>query len=231
MPLELDHCFILVSPGAPEAARLIELGLIEGPGNRHPGQGSANRRFFFADGMLELLWLHDPVEARRGPGRDLRLVERAGDPPASPFGLILRDDGPTDSAPPFDGWTYQPDYFEPPQAFHVGANSADLREPLCIFAPFRLPPPAIEPARVNRELRIERVRVTTLATPGSAVLARLEAVERLEIVYGQPHLLELGLAGAGSRAPVDLRPALPLRLHWESGNSRATSIAPRAGRP
>ena len=221
MPLQLDHLFIFVAPGAPEAARLLELGLVEGPANRHPGQGSANRRFFFADGMLELLWLHDPDEARRGPGRDLRLAERAGDPQASPFGLILRDDEAADSAPPFDGWTYQPDYLDPPNALHVGANASDLREPLCVFVPFPLPAPALDRARANLDLRIERVRLATPATPGSAVLARLAAVERLEIVTGGEHSLEVSFAGAGPRRPVDLRPALPLRLRWNGAAAPA----------
>ena len=210
MRLDVDHCFILATPGAPEADRLIDLGLVEGPGNRHPGQGSANRRFFFANGMLEFLWLHDPDEARAGPGRNLRLAERAAGAAASPFGLILRADAASDAAPPFDGWTYRPSYLEPPRAFHVGANAADLREPLCIFAPFALPAPALERERINSALRIERLRLATPASPGSGVLASLREVDGLEIVTGRSHLLEITLAGGGLPRPLDMRPALPL---------------------
>lgn len=54
---EVDHVFVSASRGAPEARKLIELGLLEGSPNRHPGQGTANRRFFFANAMLELSWV------------------------------------------------------------------------------------------------------------------------------------------------------------------------------
>jgi hypothetical protein len=42
MDFELDHIFICVSTGAPEAEPLIWAGLQEGSRNRHPGQGTAN---------------------------------------------------------------------------------------------------------------------------------------------------------------------------------------------
>ncbi len=47
MTIELDHFFILTDPGAPQAELLTEIGLVEGTPNDHPGQGTANRRFFF----------------------------------------------------------------------------------------------------------------------------------------------------------------------------------------
>lgn len=212
MSLVLDHCFILVRPGAPEAERLVAGGLIEGPGNRHPGQGTANRRFFFANGMLELLWLADPAEAENGPGRGLSFGERARASGASPFGLILRDAAGAGGTPPFDGWRYQPDYLPPPDAFHVGSNSGELREPLCIYMPFAPAPPTLDAESVNAR-RIERVRVGTPVRTGSRVLDRLAAVGGLEIATACEHLLEITLDGAGARDAVDFRPDLPLRLY------------------
>ena len=64
MPFELDHLFIFAVVGGPEADRLVSLGLTEGSGNVHPGQGTANRRFFFRNTMLELLWVADEREVR-----------------------------------------------------------------------------------------------------------------------------------------------------------------------
>jgi hypothetical protein len=43
--MEIDHLFICVKPGGSEAKEIAEFGLIEGSANRHPGQGTANRRF------------------------------------------------------------------------------------------------------------------------------------------------------------------------------------------
>ena len=57
MAPRLHHVFVTTAPGAPEAEALIELGMVEGSSNTHPGQGTANRRFFFEDMGLELLFL------------------------------------------------------------------------------------------------------------------------------------------------------------------------------
>lgn len=46
MTIELEHFFIRVRPAAPEADILAAMGLVEGTPNVHPGQGTANRRFF-----------------------------------------------------------------------------------------------------------------------------------------------------------------------------------------
>jgi hypothetical protein len=64
--VELDHVFVLCAAGGPEAEVLVRAGLTEGPGNTHPGQGTACRRFFFARQYLELLWVSDAAEAQ-GP--------------------------------------------------------------------------------------------------------------------------------------------------------------------
>jgi hypothetical protein len=64
MTFELDHLFICTKVGAAKAERLIALGLVEGSSSTHPGQSTANRRFFFRNAMLELLWVHNQEEAR-----------------------------------------------------------------------------------------------------------------------------------------------------------------------
>ncbi len=112
MHFELDHFFILTKPGGTEADLLQSYGLREGEPNRHPGQGTANRRFFFANAMLELLWVCDEAEALNSPADHLRLVERSNwrENRASPFGICFR---PVDTNPietPFPGWTYRPSY-------------------------------------------------------------------------------------------------------------------------
>ena len=55
MQIELDHLFVCTARGAPEAERLVQFRLREGPPNQHPGQGTANRRFAFANAMIELV--------------------------------------------------------------------------------------------------------------------------------------------------------------------------------
>jgi hypothetical protein len=131
MNMELDNVFILVEPEAKVADLLISLGMEEGFRRDHKGQGTSNRRFELSNGMLEFLWVRDAQEAINGPGRDLIFPQRAVNPTASPFGVILHRKDNSNLEMPFTGWQYQPDYFKPPMSFHVGMNSSDLLEPLC----------------------------------------------------------------------------------------------------
>ncbi|HBU86299.1 MAG TPA: glyoxalase-like domain protein, partial [Acinetobacter sp.] len=55
--MEVDHIFICVQSGAPEAETLKKFGLTEGSSNKHPGQGTENRRFFFKNSFIELIFL------------------------------------------------------------------------------------------------------------------------------------------------------------------------------
>jgi len=64
MMVELDHVFVCVAPEAPEADTLAAFGLVEGAPNTHPGQGTANRRFYFRNAMLELVWVEHEDETR-----------------------------------------------------------------------------------------------------------------------------------------------------------------------
>jgi hypothetical protein len=76
MTIELDHVFVCTAVGATEADRLLDSGLTEGTLNSHPGEGTANRRFFFCDAMLELLRVHDEREARSPLVAPSRLWDR-----------------------------------------------------------------------------------------------------------------------------------------------------------
>ncbi|MEG3898207.1 MULTISPECIES: VOC family protein [unclassified Microcoleus] len=74
MAFEFDHLFICTDIGAGFADRLVSLGLVEGSSRTHPGQGTANRCFFFHNAMLELLWVHDPEEAKSEPIGSMSLL-------------------------------------------------------------------------------------------------------------------------------------------------------------
>jgi hypothetical protein len=112
----VDHVFICCSAGGPEAEALTRLGLKEGSANTHPGQGTACRRFFFANAYLELLWVGDPMEARSEAVLPARLWERwskRGDA-ACPYGIVFRPaDDTTDVRAPFESWSYEPQYVPP----------------------------------------------------------------------------------------------------------------------
>jgi hypothetical protein len=224
MQLELDHFFILVDKQAQQAELLLELGLEESHSRVHPGQGTSNRCFKFSNTMLELLWLRDEDEAENGPGSDLRLPQRLNNEQASPFGFIFKRKVNTDTGLPFNGWSYQPDYFPAPMAFHVADNSNQLQEPLCIYVPFMEPADSGSESGLFKTVSHLVVHVPSKeALNFSQALIAVSSVEGLTVKTSTEHLLEVHFNSAKSQAchtassPAnrkDFRPDLPLIFHY-----------------
>ena len=214
MNLELHHFFILVKPGAEVAERLSSIGMCEGTSNKHEGQGTSNRRFNFSNGTLELLWVHDAEEAKNGPGRDMFLPDRANAETASPFGVVFNRKDNTSLEMPFEGWKYQPVYFQSPWEFHIGSNSNNLIEPLCVYMPF------IEPGMSNGTDEnagigpISKVKVYTPAEPISNVLGVVSTADRLSVEHGDEHLMDVTFDDNKTGRSKDFRPDMPLIVHW-----------------
>jgi hypothetical protein len=153
MAIEIDPVFIGCRPGGPEADSLLKHGFVEGSPNTHPGQGTANRRFFFDNFMLELLWIVDQAEVTSEQTRRTRLWERCSDPATanSPFGILFRSDG-NQSPPPFQTWSYFPRYLPGGIAIEF-AEETTLQEPELIYLPFlRARKPTSEPTKHPRQI-------------------------------------------------------------------------------
>jgi hypothetical protein len=208
--LQLDHVFILTRPGAPAADLLRDLGLTEGAPNRHRGQGTANRRFFFDGCMLELLYVQDVEELRGSPASRLNLLERSVRDGACPIGIVAR---PANPGEPWDlpGWDYRPTYLPEGRRFVVGANSDILEEPLLIVSPFEAPAGENGPGTLGA---LTSVRLEIPFSQPSNALRAFSACRNLSIVPGSGHLVEFGFGGSGQGRSADLRPALPLRILW-----------------
>jgi hypothetical protein len=187
---------------------------VEGSSNTHPGQGTANRRFFFENFMLELLWVVDQAEATSEQTRRTRLWERCSNPATadSPFGILFRPDE-DNSLPPFQTWPYFPSYLPAGMAIKF-AEGTTLQEPELIYLPFlRARKRTAEPTK--HRLPFHRVRsiavgVRNLAALSPAALAA-QRLGQLRYFESDQPLLELNFEGAG-KALLDLRPALPLIL-------------------
>ncbi len=214
MSLELDHIFILVSVGSPEGDRLPAFGLVEGPANTHPGQGSACRRFLLQNAYLELLWIHDPVAARSALVRPTHLWERwtGRNGTACPFALIFRPAPGSERKPPFSFWEYRPPYLAPSLSIAVGTNAPVLTEPMLCHVAFgrqRLP-------HHHNGLRlITRVDciLPGAANPSPELRSIIDA-GLARVQSGAACLLDLGFDGETLGKHADLRPALPLVLRW-----------------
>ena len=235
--MELDHFFILVEAGGADAAEALRaLGFHESSGNRHAGQGTANRRFVFSNSKLELLWVEDNTEALQGPGRELYLHERTTNDSASPFGFIFRPKKNAEAGQPFCGWRYQPDFFKAPMAFWVGSNSSILTEPCCIYAPFFKPRTFAPDGGHNQSNEYRESKAQKPLQPShfdwvsdicvtvpmigleageySDVLRTVSLVEGLSIKMGADHLIALTFNHHKCGQAHDFRPLLPLVIYW-----------------
>lgn len=212
MNLELDHFFILTDKPKETGDLLVSLGLKESFSREHQGQGTSNRRFEFSNGMLEILYVRDSEEAFNGPAKKLNFPDRIEKEGASPFGVILSRKNNSDLEMPFSGWKYQPDYFEPPNAFHVGDNSVVLEEPLCIYVPFI---GSVGDAKeVGKFKFISNVQLYVPLEVVSETLQALQKTDRLQIELGSEHLVILTLDDGRSASTRDFRPDLPLIIKW-----------------
>lgn len=217
---ELDHVFILVAEGAPEADLLVDFGLTEGEPNIHPGQGTANRRFFFHNCMLELAYIHNPAETMQPPVRPIHFLERWEGRMlhTSPFGIILRPASQNTEILPFSGWHYKPVYLPDGVSFFVGDNSDKLDEPLVFFIPFGGRPDKSGKRQPLQHLcGFTEVSSLLIKTPYyHAMSATLQSVQQagVSVEVSEQHLMEIGFDGEKRGKSVSFQPQLPLVLKW-----------------
>jgi hypothetical protein len=213
LDIELHHFFILTEPDAPRADLLLAAGIIEGASNDHPGQGTANRRFFFPNAMLEMIFIRDADEARNGAGKRLRIIDRLEADGASPLGLIVRPLGETPDIP-FAAWNYHADYLPAGKHFLVGDNSDLLEEPLCVCSPTGLPmtdPPA---DTINQELVLTGLVLSVPVEKPSETLVAFAASGPIKLKSGKPHHMELTFNDSREGLFHDFQPDLPLSVRW-----------------
>lgn len=225
MTIEFDHLFICTAVNAPEADQLVTLGLTEGQPNRHPGQGTVNRRFFFHNAFLEFLWVDDEQEVHSAVVQPMGLWERwqyrhTG---ASPFGIALRPAQPV-AAPvtlPFDTWAYRPPYLPPTLQIDVARNSVHLDEPLLFYIPFGGRPDTFPVERqqpLAHPAGMKAITSVRLSLPQNrSISPALAAMAQIGLVQFNPastHLAEVTFDEGRYGQMADFRPALPLLFRW-----------------
>jgi len=206
--LEIDHIFIMTSAGAPGAERLREFGMSEGSGNRHIGQGTACRRFFFRNAMLELLWVDNEAEVRGDAVRRMQLWEHWSrrDIGASPFGVILRGG----HGAPFATWEYRNPGM-PGFAIEVGEGTA-IAEPLWFYFAETFAPSVQPRGHACGFRELTGVRMVGPALPEDSVTISMARAGVIAVGTGE-QMVELEFDG-GSGHEVDFLPDLPLRFRF-----------------
>lgn len=111
--MEIDHIFIFSNQGR-EGDQLVDFGLTEGSSRVHPGQGTTNRKFYFENFFLELVWVIDEEEITSELTAPTRLWERSQfrTNGHSPFGLCLVNTETTNVLFA-NSQTYEPTFFPP----------------------------------------------------------------------------------------------------------------------
>lgn len=225
MPLALDHVFICCRPGAPEAEALAAIGLVEGSGNVHPGQGTANRRFFFEGGFIELLWVADAAEAQSPLTAPTRLWPRwAGrDAGACPFGVAFSPSGAEVPAPPFPAWRYRPVYLPADKAIWF-AEGTPLAEPELFYLAWAHTHASAASQPKAHTAPLVRLVSASVGLPGDAPLSEAaHAVEAAGLLgFHTSDTFELVLRfEAPHDVAFDLRPTLGLRLQGFAKNQNS----------
>ena len=233
-PLERDHIFIWVSPGAPEAARLQQLGLYtDGKVHKHSGQGTSSMVFLFENAYLELIWIDEPEVARRKGqemGTDLPARAAWKQTGASPFGVGLHHRAAGSNDLPFPTKKYWAEWMRPDTFIAIAESSANLEEPFYFVVPDYLAVPSDEQLKLflNSQpdyrknyvhalgvRKLTGVKITSNVagkfTETASMLAKNGVVM---IKRGKSPHAELTFDEGSQGKTLDVRPTLPLSLKY-----------------
>ena len=136
--MEIDHIFIFTDDNGKVADELVEFGLTEGSGQSHPGQGTTNRKFYFENFFLEIVWVHNENEITSELVRPTGLWQRANYKTNnfSRFGLGIINTEETDKL--FESaLKYQPVYFTEGLTFDILKNESRPDLPWMFRMPFK----------------------------------------------------------------------------------------------
>ena len=192
-----------------------------GSARSHPGQGTANRRCFLDDLMIECLLVDDEAALDDPRGAPLRLATRFRDVRASGVGFGFRPDpdaAGSPSGPGFRAVAYRPAYL--PDPLHIDVASVpDPRAPLLFHLPFvrrgrdAVPDDGEPRAHPNGARRVSGLRYESVPEVPDELRDALAGAGVRCASGADGQCLHVRLAGAADGAELDLRPLFPLRLH------------------
>lgn len=175
--MKIDHIFIFSDREGAEADELLAMGFREGSSRIHAGQGTRNRKFYFQDFFLEILWVHDVQEIQSSRVRPSHLWEHAqfGTNGASPFGLCLVPSSDTEllfenGVPYFPAFLPEgmPIVFFPDESPHLFPVT------------FQLPPALSAPAKYSQEPVHHQGRMNRLTNVQFTVPIRAQGLKEKE---------------------------------------------------
>ena len=216
--LRFDHLWIVVQPGAPERAALEKAGFTVNPTvNKHDGQGTSSVMTELDDGFIELMWV-DPSVAVLPSAQ--RAVEKFGKRAAwttsgwSPFGINLsRTKNGVSPTYPFPTWSISMPWMEPGTSIVVLTTKEDTTSPSVSVHPHATHQKGDK--HPNGAKRITNVRI--IAPRGYQIapgVAYARDIGVIQLATGDAWLAEITLDHGKKKQTRDLRPELPLLIHY-----------------
>jgi hypothetical protein len=229
-PVELDHIFIWVSKGAPEAKALEEIGLQPyAEATQHKGQGTASKVFIFENAYLELIWIEDEQAAAKNAARsgiDMRRRARWRQTGASPFGIGLHYLRGKASPAPFPVIPYWSEWMKPETTIEFSKAITAQSEPMYFIVPDYL---AVSDSALQEALRtrsssmkpqglaVQRltdVRIISVAKRLTATASLLSRNRVVTIKGGKTAVMELTFDAGKQGKRHDLQARLPLVIKY-----------------
>ncbi len=232
-PLQFDHVWIMVSPGAPERAALEKAGFQIAPTvNRHDGQGTASITVEFQNAFLELMWPDSTVPVAPGLERAVEkfrqrmLWRKSG---WCPVGIGFRRTTAANVPLPFPTWSITPGWLPAGSAIEMLTPRDDTQSPSLFISPREL---AMDEATVLKAIKsgspqasmyrhangVHRVTAIRLLSPKTyqpiEPLTYLQKLKLVDLGQSEEWLVELTFDGGQKNKVEDLRPQLPLLVRY-----------------
>lgn len=229
-PVAFDHVWIMVSTGAPEREALKKAGFTVSPLlNQHEGQGTASVMAEFQNAYLELMWVDPTVPVAPGAERAVEKFRSRAEWRSSgwcPIGIGMRRTTAEDPKFPFPSWSVSPGWLPSGSAIEILTTRDDTKSPSLFLTPRAL---AVDPktdakgARGPASVFVHPLGVKRLTGVRLVAPAAYKAVEPLEYLRkagviglktGSEWTIELTFDGGAKGKSKDLRPSLPLVIHY-----------------
>ena len=231
-PLKLSHAWIVVKTGAPERTALEKAGFRIAPTvNRHEGQGTASISVELLNGFLELMYPDPDVPV--SPGKEagaekFRKKSRWRETGLSPIGIVFDRTPATPEKLPFPTWRVTADWMDKgtfiemmtpkenlkavslsisshKESTHEKENVALARDPAkgAMF---------LHPNGARRLTGMRVVAPDADGLPPAASYLGENGLMKFEV--GGEWLLDVTLDDGAQKVTQDLRPDLPLVVHY-----------------
>jgi hypothetical protein len=229
--LQQSHAWIVVSPGAPERTALEDAGFLVSPiVSRHDGQGTASISVEFRNGYFELIYPDSTVSVSpnlQAGAEKFRLKSRWRETGYSPIGIVFDRTPATPDSFPFPTWKVTADWMDPgtfieiltpkatPKALSISISShtrSARDEAAALAKDPKMKGMFLHPNGARSLTSFKVVAPNADLLPPAAAYVQKQGLMKFEV--GDGWVLEMTIDNGAQKVTKDLRPRLPLVVHY-----------------